>query len=716
MTEIRVPHMRGLFVCGTDTNAGKTVVTAALARALAPVLNKQGVRLLPVKPVQTGVTDANAEGADARCYAEALAGLQGAGQSAAPRTLHTFALPASPHLAARQEGQSLSVAQLAAEVRQLAVEDVSACLLLEGAGGIMVPLHTGERPEYMLDFMEVLDIPVLLVARNQLGALNHALLSLRALRQAGVRVAGVVCVRAAPCPDNDADALLLRDNVECLRGLPEWRGPESSEKSTPPVWELPYLPELASEDAAQREKAWAKAALALAPVAERVAEMLFANEEAYTAEVYRPDELLAWDRQHVWHPYTSVTQPLPTLEVARTEGTRIILRDGRALVDGMASWWCAVHGYGHPRLVEAARRQAGRMSHVMFGGLTHAPAVTLGRKLLPLLPPGLEHIFWADSGSVAVEVALKMALQYAQGHEGTRTRRSRMLTVRGGYHGDTLGAMSVCDPVNGMHTLFKDVLPQQIFVPRPCCRFDAPFDPASIQPLHEVFAAHGPELAAFILEPVVQGAGGMWFYHPEYLRQARKLCDAHGVLLILDEIATGFGRTGKLFAAEWAGISPDICCLGKALTGGFMTLAATVCTSRVAQGICGGGNVFMHGPTFMGNPLACAVALASLEVLQESDWQGNVVRLERGLRKGLEPCRYIPGVADVRVLGGIGVVETEKTVSTTVLQEFFVKQGVWIRPFNRLIYLMPPYTATDEDVQRLTGAVSAALREGVHTA
>lgn len=714
---------RGLFVCGTDTDAGKTVVTAALARALTPLLHTKGLRPLPVKPVQTGVAHAAAQGADACRYAEALAGLppvesfvaQGAatGPAFTPRTLHTFALPASPHLAARREGQSLSVAQLAAEIRQVAASEPGAFLLLEGAGGIMVPLHRGasedgdSAPQCMLDLVQALGWSVLLVARNQLGALNHALLSLRALQQAGIAVAGMVCTRTAPWPEHEEDALILRDNVETLRRWPQ----------APPVWELPYLPQLAdaAAPADTASTAWEAAALALAPAAAHIA--LLADTDAGDASA---ENILDWDKRHLWHPYTSATAPLPVLEAVSTQGTRIRLRDGRELVDGMASWWCAVHGYGHPRLVEAARQQAGRMAHVMFGGLTHAPAVELGRKLLPLLPQGLEHIFWADSGSVAVEVALKMALQYAQGREGAHTRRTHMLTVRGGYHGDTLDAMSVCDPVNGMHTLFRGVLPQQIFVPRPSCRFDQPFDPESVRPLREALEAHGQEVAACILEPVVQGAGGMWFYHPEFLRHARELCTRHGVLLILDEIATGFGRTGKLFAAEWPhegrGITPDICCVGKALTGGFMTLAGTACTAEVARGIGSGGQVFMHGPTFMGNPLACAVASASLDVLMQSDWQADVARLERGLRDGLAPCRGLPGVADVRVLGGIGVVETEQPVSTAALQAFFVQRGVWIRPFNHLIYLMPPYIATEEDVYALTSAVCGAVREGVHLA
>ena len=423
------------------------------------------------------------------------------------------------------------------------------------------------------------------------------------------------------------------------------------------------------------------------------------------------EDLLAFDREHLWHPYTSAVRPLPVYEVTRAKGNRLFLRDGRALIDGMSSWWCALHGYGHPRLVRALQEQAARMAHVMFGGITHAPAVELARVILPLLPQGLSRIFYADSGSVAVEVALKMAVQFW--HAQGKTKRSVVLAPRGGYHGDTVGAMSVCDPVNGMHTLFTGILPQQVFMERPACRFDAPFDETAMRPVQEAFARHGQTLAAVILEPVVQGAGGMWFYHPEYLRRLAALCRQHDVLLIFDEIATGFGRTGKMFAAEWAGVSPDILCMGKGLTGGSMTFSAVACTERVARGICAEGHVFMHGPTFMGNPLACAVAKASVETLLDMDWRGAVAGLERAMRDGLDACRALPQVADVRVLGAIGVVELHHAVDMEALQAYFVAQGVWIRPFGRLIYLMPPFMSPVEDVRLLCAVVRQALERGI---
>jgi len=680
------PDVLCLCIAGTDTDAGKTVVTAALARAAVAA----GFRTLVLKPVQTG----SVPDAQGKLQSPDMALCREAAPGADLRALVQFSAACSPHLAAQLEAggeDTLSARTLVEEVNKAlrewhAAEAPAACrklVLLEGAGGLLTPLSASET---LADFFALLGWPVLLVAANRLGAVNHALLSLEMLRSRHVPCPGFVMTEVQEAR-SALEQTIVQDNPTITASLGH----------KPCLAKLPHMSDLNAPHFPKREAAWKKAA-------QEVAQVLKALEEEKKKEE-EEEECLPFDKAHLWHPYTSPLRPLPTWEATGSQGSRIQLKDGRTLIDGMASWWCAIHGYRHPALMRALQTQAQTLPHVMFGGLTHAPAVRLGRRLLEMAPPGLGHVFFADSGSTAVEAALKMALQY-----GKARGRTRILTVRGGYHGDTLGAMSVGDPEDGMHALFSPLLPRQLFAPRPSCRFGAPYAPASEQAFAQVLCAHADLVAAVIVEPIVQGAGGMHFYHPDFLRAVAALCKQHGCLLILDEIATGFGRTGKLFACEHAEVAPDIVCLGKGLSGGVLSLAAVLATREVAEGI---GGAFMHGSTFMANPLACAVGEASLQLLAGGGWQGEVARIERALKEGLSVCTGRPGVEEVRVLGAIGVVEMEEEVEVAKLQSFFVEAGVWVRPFGKIIYLMPPYVVTDEELSTLCGAIDRALARGL---
>ena len=436
--------------------------------------------------------------------------------------------------------------------------------------------------------------------------------------------------------------------------------------------------------------------------------IIFRGPFPLKSDSYISDQLIAYDRAHIWHPYSKIHSDAPLFAVDSAQGVKIRLKDGRELIDGMSSWWSVLHGYNHPALNKALSDQAQKMAHVMFGGFTHEPAVKLSRQLVTLSPESLEYVFYSDSGSVAVEVAMKMAIQFWQSQG---ENRNRFLTLKRGYHGDTFAAMSVCDPVTGMHHLFSDALQKQIFAPQPQVRFHQAWNPKDVDEFSKLITKYEKQIAGVILEPIVQGTGGMHFYSPEYLKSVRALTQALGIPLIADEIATGLGRTGKLFACEHAGISPDIMCLGKTLSAGYISFAATLCSQQIAETICNGeAGVFMHGPTYMGNPLACAVSARSIDLLLENDWATQVKAINKTLRLELEPCRALDKVSDVRVLGAIGVVELTEPADLKVLQPRFVDKGIWLRPFGNLVYMMPPYIINAEELTYLCRQTFETIR------
>ena len=637
----------GFFITATNTEVGKTFVTAALLQAGLD----NAIDTVAIKPIQSGCENGTAP--DVNEYAKVNP------QNNFPPQ-YALAYPSSPYYAAQKEHITIDMQAVKAYCDTFLQSH--ALSLIEGAGGMLVPLT---EHDMICDLVKMLDVPVILVCKNELGVLNQILLNLELCKYNGLEVACVVFNFHDPHDE------ICSSNVDYLKSV-------------------------------------FKGAVICVPKMNSPQEASAYFHQFITAHRPENDGLdLAFDKEHLLHPYTSASNPLKTYGVTYAKGNYIYTDEG-SLLDGMSSWWCAYQGYNRKALNDAAITQLNRFSHVMFAGLTHAPAIDLGKKLLSILPKSMEHIFYCDSGSVAVEVALKMALQYQQNKNPQKTK---IATIRGGYHGDTFGAMSVCDPISGMHFLFKDMLAQQIFLPRPSQRFSEDFDESALEEMKRIIETHKDEIAALIVEPVVQGAGGMWFYHKEYLRFFRQICDACDILLIFDEIATGFGRTGELFACDLANVAPDIMCIGKAITAGYMSFAAVSANKKTVNGICENNSAFMHGPTFMANPLACAIAVKNIDLLLNSDFKAQVKRIERCLAAELPKCAEFDVVSDVRVLGAIGVVELTQKVDVQKAQTFFVRQGVWIRPFSNYIYIMPPFTVTQDELKRLCSAIYEAVKQ-----
>ncbi|MGP1455490.1 MAG: adenosylmethionine--8-amino-7-oxononanoate transaminase, partial [Treponema sp.] len=613
----------GFFITATNTEVGKTFVTAALLQACLT----HSIDAVAVKPIQSGCYQGTAP--DVEEYAKV-----NPQNNFYPKYALTY--PASPYYAAQKEHITIDMQAVKAYCDTFLQSH--ALSLIEGAGGMLVPLT---EQDTICDLMQMLDLPAILVCKNELGVLNQILLNLELCKHNGIEVAGIVLNFHDPHDE------ICSSNVDYLKSV--FQG-----------------------------------AVICVPKMNSAQEASACFDQFITTYRQEPRGIdHAFDKEHLLHPYTSAVHPLKTYGVTYAKGNYIYTEAG-ALLDGMSSWWCAYQGYNRKALNDAAITQLNRFSHVMFAGLTHAPAIDLGKKLLSILPKGMEHIFYCDSGSVAVEVALKMALQYQHNKNPLKTK---IATIKGGYHGDTFGAMSVCDPVSGMHFLFKDMLAQQIFLPRPSQTYSGPFDESALEEMKRIIEAHKDEIAAIIVEPIVQGAGGMWFYHTEYLRFFRQVCDACDMLLIFDEIATGFGRTGELFAGDLANVVPDIMCMGKAITAGYMSFAAVSANKKTVNGICEHNSAFMHGPTFMANPLACAIAVKNIELLLNTDFKAQVKRIEQCLTAELHKCTEFDAVSDVRVLGAIGVVELTQKVDVQKAQAFFVQQGVWIRPFSNYIYI-----------------------------
>ncbi|MDR2340725.1 MAG: adenosylmethionine--8-amino-7-oxononanoate transaminase [Puniceicoccales bacterium] len=664
------------FVTGTDTDVGKTQITAALLRHLLSSREQSAGPIAAIKPIQTGCGEEITPDID--IYRQAIADLL---TSCHCRVrvdcLQKFKAACSPHLAATLEEKIIAIEPLLERLR--AIVESNAVTLIEGAGGILVPINNNGFT--MADIVAALDVPIVLVAPNRVGVLNHIFLTMAELARRSLAVAAIVLNQAIK-------NTLPKELRHCEDNICQVKNHFPSV----PIISIPFCLGGANARVRTMEKY----------LRDQLPSNFFTRKiSAFSAE--RLTTTLAFDREHLWHPYEDLARSSPPLPVVSARGACLQLADGRLLIDGISSWWCAIHGYSHPQLNGAIENQLRSMAHVMFAGLTHDPAVELGQRLLKIAPRNLQKIFYADSGSIAVEVAMKMALQRARGIE--KPEKQRFFALNGAYHGDTSGAMSLCDPSEGMHRRFSEILPRQIFLPRPSVPFGQTIDQALERRRYEpFFKKHAIEIAGFFLEPIAQCAGGFWFYSADYLKLFKNLCDEYDILFIADEIATGFGRTGKLFACEWAGIEPDILCVGKGLTGGYMTLAATMTTQAVASAIARDGPL-MHGPTYMANPLACAAACASLDLIAEGTWREKTYSIEKFLWNKLAHLVDHANVADVRILGSMGAVETRNPIDRPSLQKYCVDYGVWLRPLTNVIYTMPAYVIANDQLGKITAAI-----------
>lgn len=646
-------NKKGFIITGTNTEVGKTFITTSLLSAL---LNNN-YKATAYKPVQSGVDDNNLS--DVQRYKSV--------DSMTNEALYSFKEACSPHLAATKNDAKIDFNKLIKSTNKiLSKNDIT---LIEGAGGIYVPLNANYT---FLDYFKQLDLPIILVCENKLGAINNTLISAKTLLLHGLTIAAIVLNDMS-----DEKDYIKKDNLSYIK--------KHFPKSL--IFDFPKHSGLKNETFFE-------------PFLDNLIEFLKTKEIDYE-----------FDKKHIWHPYTSMKNPLKCFGAVKTDGNYIYLENKKVL-DAMSSWWCEIRGYNNEQINEVACSQIHKMAHVMFGGITHNEAIDLTKLILDITPKSLQHVFYADSGSVSVEVALKMAIQY-QNANG-KTDRKKILTFEGGYHGDTFGAMSVCDPKNGMHTLFTNFLAKQIFLPRPKNRFGKKIDSSEKKNIKEAFRKHHKEIAAFICEPIVQGAGGMWIYDPSYLRVVKKLCKKYDILLICDEIATGFGRTGKMFGVQYADIEPDIMCIGKALSGGYATFAATITNKKVAFGISKNSGVLMHGPTFMANPLMCAIATKNIELLTKSNWQKDVLNIEKILRQELSLCAKFEIVNDIRIIGAIGVIELNKNINVEKIQLYFVKNGIWIRPFGKLLYIMPPFTTSKKELKKICHVVYNSLKNEMY--